>query len=328
MNKLLKAPLFLWFLLFVSCASNDISDKNKRNENWAWWVDEVTGKGMWIPLGNKSTVENGSYTLFYFNGNVYEKGKMKNKKNIDTTFFYDLTGKCFAYQLNLSDTDNVYYYKDGNCKIYFSNGAINCVGIVTNHFRGDQWKSFYKSGRLKSYKNLKQGVGFITEYFENGRKKSLIYSDASQDRNRRLNEWYENGQLALSGSLKDGKYDGIFKRYYENGKLKKSWGMKNDVQDGVILEYYESGQISDSQMVVNDLSQGIGVNWYENGRIKIIANFKDSKFDGLQRAYHSNGNIMLKASMKDDLPEGKFERYDSFGKLTSVELYSNGKRVR
>jgi antitoxin component YwqK of YwqJK toxin-antitoxin module len=156
--------------LIFSCNTESEKNKDKRNENWCWWVDDDSGKGMWIPIKNKSTVENGRYTLFYFNGNVYEKGTMTNKKRVDTTFFYNPSGKCYGYQVDFSDTGRIYYYKDGRYKIYYNSGSLYYVGIVTNHYEGDQLKVFYKNGKLSSDRKWKNGVGFTPEYFKNGKR--------------------------------------------------------------------------------------------------------------------------------------------------------------
>lgn len=311
-----------------SCNTESEENKNKRNENWCWWVDDDSGKGMWIPIKNESTVENGRYTLFYFNGNIFEKGTMKDKKKVDTTFFYNPSGKRYAYQLNLSDTDQIYHYKDGNYKIYYNDGSLYCVGVVTNHRQGDQWKVFYKNGKLSSDRKLQNGIGFTTEYFKNGKKKSILYCDLSQGQDWYTRKWYENGQLAFSGDLKDGKYDGLLKKYYENGQVEKIWEMKSGIHEGPSKKYYENGQMEESAWATNGLLQGNAMVWYENGKAKAIMHYKDEKMDGLQKGYHENGSLLCVANMKEGKSDGETRRYDILGNLTSVQLYSNGRRIK
>ena len=83
--KRLLIFIFFTFLLW-SCNHNSIDDKEKRNENWCWWVDAKTNKGEWIPIKDETTVEKGKYTLFYSNGNLREKGKLNSGKRIDTIY--------------------------------------------------------------------------------------------------------------------------------------------------------------------------------------------------------------------------------------------------
>ena len=83
--------LIISLVILYGCNSG-IEDKSKRNENWCWWVDAKTGKVQWIPISTYTTVENGQYTLFYFSGVVYEKGKLVKGQKVDTVFKYDLKG--------------------------------------------------------------------------------------------------------------------------------------------------------------------------------------------------------------------------------------------
>lgn len=61
-----------------------------RNQNWSWWFDLKKQKGMWIPISDTTTFKTGYYTLFFSNGNIREKGKLKEGRNIDTVFIFDL----------------------------------------------------------------------------------------------------------------------------------------------------------------------------------------------------------------------------------------------
>ncbi|MDI9320946.1 MAG: hypothetical protein QM530_10825 [Phycisphaerales bacterium] len=74
-------------ILLIGCNAESGNDASKRNADWVWWVDEHTGKGEWIKSGDQTTVKDGKYTKFYFNGNVYSKGGLKNGVDIDTIFF-------------------------------------------------------------------------------------------------------------------------------------------------------------------------------------------------------------------------------------------------
>ena len=45
MNLFRYSILFLIpTLLFTSCKEGDFNDESKRNENWAYWIDEDSGK--------------------------------------------------------------------------------------------------------------------------------------------------------------------------------------------------------------------------------------------------------------------------------------------
>jgi hypothetical protein len=60
-------------VILIGCASPGIDDVNKRNEKWAWWIDQSSGIGSWILIGDEKTFKSGHYTLFYRNGHIYQR---------------------------------------------------------------------------------------------------------------------------------------------------------------------------------------------------------------------------------------------------------------
>jgi hypothetical protein len=83
--KYLLPTLFL-FSFFCGCSSNGIDDASKRNKNWCWFVNKETGKGEWVPIKDETNLPDGEYSLFFSNGSIRQKGKLKDKKDCDTTF--------------------------------------------------------------------------------------------------------------------------------------------------------------------------------------------------------------------------------------------------
>ena len=78
-----KTILFLLLIFIYSCQDADINDTSKRNENWLYWIDETSGRSSWGPVtANETTLKNGSYIKFYTTGEIYQKGKLKNGKEV------------------------------------------------------------------------------------------------------------------------------------------------------------------------------------------------------------------------------------------------------
>ncbi len=138
--------IFLPFI-FISCKS-DVNDKSKRNDKWAWWVDANSNKGTWIPLSDHPTWRNGAYTKFYFNGKVYEKGIIRNGKNVDTIYSYDLNGFLYSYGIVKLDSTTYYYVKDGYIKILRPDSTIYAEGVIKDHTNKGKWTSYYKNGKI------------------------------------------------------------------------------------------------------------------------------------------------------------------------------------
>ena len=53
----------------------------------------------------------------------------------------------------------------------------------------------------------------------------------------------ENNGKRMTGSLRDGKWDGPFESYHENGQLRRRGTYKGGVEDGPVEEYYDNGQL-------------------------------------------------------------------------------------
>ena len=53
----------------------------------------------------------------------------------------------------------------------------------------------------------------------------------------------ENNGKRMTGSLRDGKWDGPFESYHDNGQLRRKGTYKDGVEDGPVEEYYDSGQL-------------------------------------------------------------------------------------
>ena len=130
------------------------------------------------------------------------------------------------------------------------------------------------------------------------------------------------------GSLKDGKWDGLYEDYWANGQL---WE-KGTYRDGELDGPFES--------------------YYENGEMEQKGTYKDGEMDGLVENYYENGQLQAKTShfypdstegrsdYGDELPwwiHGPFEIYSEDGVLFEKgtmnmgepcgEWFENGKTV-
>jgi len=121
--------------VFYGCDDKDkgMDDSSKRNENWVWFVDKASGQGAWIPIGKNSTLQNGNYTAFYFNGKIREKGKLVETHLADTAYYFDLNEKLTKYNVLRQDSSIHYYVNEGPYKAYSPKGEIVVEGIVKDH---------------------------------------------------------------------------------------------------------------------------------------------------------------------------------------------------
>jgi antitoxin component YwqK of YwqJK toxin-antitoxin module len=339
--KQIKLILFLIsIIIFSSCNRDDINDKNKRNQNWVWWIDAKTGKGQWIPVRDQTTVTDGQYTEFYFNGNPYEHGKLLNGNPIDTIFRYDIQGKLREYDIvnpsptcncnyridNKVDTFCEYIVNDGAFKRYTPAGILSAEGNSKNHAIYGVLNCYDEDGKKQYERNFIKDSTWRIEYYENGQKKDSCYDFKNVGFFTLCTEWFQDGQLKAEGEWRrDGIQEGTAKIYTENDTSSKSiiksisnW--KNGHQDGLTILYYENtGKINKMSHWKDGIQNGIFIHYYQNGQIADSCNVINGKTDGLRKTWYENGKISLISFSKNGSLISE-EKFDEDGILQPAEL--------
>lgn len=298
--------IFTALFILYGCNHSSINDADKRNENWTWFVDAKTGNGQWIPNTERHSknVPDGTYTQFYFNGNMRTIGEIINGKNSDTTYWCDLNGRFDFYDIQINESLTRYFnIKEGAKKIYSATGKIRQEGFVANHHIGDKWIDYYNNGNVQSTRNFIRDTGWFVNYYENGALKDSSYFEGKNNRFI-IKEWFENGQISRSCEFKNGNFNGIRKTYYENG------------------------QIKDSCLAINGLKEGRAIDWYENGKIHQVCNYYHNKTTGEAISYYESGKIHVVTNMKDDMPEGEYKEFDEKGNVINDAFFKNGERIK
>ncbi|MEJ6467172.1 hypothetical protein [Fusobacterium ulcerans] len=86
---------------------------------------------------------------------------------------------------------------------------------------------------------------------------------------------YDNGQIKIKETFKDGKYNGEQFTYYENGQIQSKASFENGVAVGTFYEYYN------------------------NGEVAYTGNFLNGKRDGDWNRYTSEKELILTEVYKD-----------------------------
>ncbi|MDQ1164876.1 toxin-antitoxin system YwqK family antitoxin [Flavobacterium sp. SORGH_AS_0622] len=314
---------FTSILILIYGCNADINDKDKRNENWAYWIDSKTGKASWVPLKDVTTVKDGNYTSFYSSGSIYEKGKLKNGKNIDTIYWYDQNEKLIHLTFIKSNVYTQYYKYNGPYISYFQNGNVFEKGIIENHKFKDDWTRYYLNGQIEWSTNLKNGTGTKLWYFEDGQMShSTDYVNGKIDG---LNKsWHSNGQIKEISNWKNGIQNGLYESFFPDGKPESKTNWLNNRVDGKSEWWYQSGQKKNIIFYKSDLMDGYNKQWYPNGKLHVEGNFILGKKNGKVARYYENGNIQAEGFFKDDKEDGIFKWYDKNGQIKNKIVYANG----
>ncbi len=137
--------------------------------------------------------------------------------------------------------------KDGQYKTYYADSStIKFEGTVSSNQLNGLWRTYYKSGNLRSSVNYKDGKadGKAYFYYDDGKqtKKSevLFEQDVVVDL---YQEFFENGTQKTTLNYKNGKLHGDAEFYYKNGKLKIKGKYKKGYKKGKWRYYDETGNV-------------------------------------------------------------------------------------
>lgn len=314
-------------LLFTSCKEGDFNDESKRNENWAYWIDEDSGKASWIPITDETTVENGVYHLFLANGKLFEKGRLKNKVHVDTVFRYDEMGDVIKYHIYQKDTVLYVYLKDGDYIEKYQNGKVYQKGKLSNGVFNDDWVRYYENGQPEWIQEYVNGTGLVTWFFENGNISSKSYR-VNRKPHGEVKHWYENGNLKEVSYWINGLQDSVYTVFYENGQMQIRSNFKNGKYHGKSNEWHENGQLKLESYYTDNVLQGRFKQWKDNGKLEIDGIYIDEHLKGKIYGYHKNGKISTIGNLIDKTPDGMWEFFDESGKLIKKRYFENGNLIK
>ncbi|MBX7155868.1 MAG: DUF4375 domain-containing protein [Candidatus Kapaibacterium sp.] len=235
----------------------------------------------------------------------------------------------------------------GVCKSFFKNNQVKELfnldkGVITGTFKG-----FYESGQPKEIIEYLNGekTGEREECYENGNKKYTVkkltdkihfehhwYHENGNpkklehkllDKDERIGtykEWYDNGQLAKTGTyISNYERNGEWLEFHKDGKKKleaefingdflihNCWHengeqtLKNGT--GVYIYNYSAweGHLEHNEQEYKNYRKHGKQYTYSNGVISFYEEIEDGKRNGITRKYYKNGNLKEEIVYKDD----------------------------
>jgi len=79
--------------------------------------------------------------------------------------------------------------------------------------------------------------------------------------------------------------------YYPNGNIKSTSTLKNGKKDGLFSEYYPTGEIRIEAFYKDGLLNGVKKKYYKNGRINIVGSYINDQSVGFTRYYNVNNKL-------------------------------------
>lgn len=171
-------------------------------------------------------------------------------------------------------------------------------------------KTFICFMLLVCFSNLltAQKDGKFEEFFENGQLKV-----SGQYKNKkRTGEWksyYKTGELSSVHTYSKGKKNKVYKSFFKNGSLK--YETKNI--DGVFINkgYYESGNLLFERV----LKDGFYKEYFQSGKLKIKSNYKDWQLSGVWKKFYPTGELQWAVTYIEDYKDGLYKQFYKNGTL-------------
>lgn len=139
-------------------------------------------------------------------------------------------------------TDSTCKFQNGFFTWYYVNGVVKSIGRYAANKKEGTWLNFYYNGMLEDSAVYKEGkpVGVSRSWHANGFERDSIEYNA--DGTAVVVNWFDNGQPAAAGHLKDGKLNGRWVYYHNNGQK----AAVEDYADGIMADraYYDEKGIA------------------------------------------------------------------------------------
>ena len=173
----------------------------------------------------------------------------------------------------------------------FNPDCESCGGL--GYFQYDHWKSYELT-----IQNIIKGIDK-----NNFHKLSQIKFMETQDIKPIIEEmknYYDNGNIKQSYTLKDGEYDGKMKLYHENGQFPTEINWTEGLQDDEeITSFHPNGKIARKVNISNHKLNGQFTEWHDNEKIKTEGYYID-RTCYIEKEWWDNGNLKSEISYKDN----------------------------
>ncbi len=235
---------------------------------------KVNGKvTTWHPNGKiatekefKNGVEDGSDIIYNEDGEVRSESHYANGKQTGKSV-RQITGNRGDYTLTAYYKDGQY---DGEYSEVYTDGIVKVKGAYTNGKKTGQWD------------NCK----------DDGTKTGTEVYDTTGDLIKKIT-YFNTGKVEIERAMKNGKSEGVTRKYDNEGKLKSEINYKNGREDGKSYVFYTSNQddYSATSYYTNGKLNGDYSETYENGKPKVKGTYTNGSKSGKWTYYKNNGKV-------------------------------------
>lgn len=238
----------------------------------------------------KDGKRNGPYKEFQ-RGELIEEGNMRDGVRHGISKFYDD---------GVLDREIHYWEGDRHGKMtwYYPSGKVHQERFYRYERRDSVMTYFNEDGTVKLKLNYADGVLLSYTYPDaTGKLKApiVIKNDSGK-----VEAFFPNGKKAISFTLVNGEFDGIYQEYYPDGKLMKEYTYSVGMENGISKDYYPNGKIKREEANVESRTHGVTKKYYDNGKLKSEVNYVWNEANGLAKFYTKEGKLESQGEFYDD----------------------------
>jgi|ETNmetMinimDraft_13_1059891.scaffolds.fasta_scaffold37847_2 antitoxin component YwqK of YwqJK toxin-antitoxin module len=214
------------------------------------------------------------------------------------------------HETTLVNRKGVFYTNDTNepysGKVFslYEDGKKKDEGTYKDGFRHGNWTYYTEVGNSKYNVTYKAGTYNLVVFTDNlgtNYTGSPVTDEPEQDGTYLLRrDEYDFSKTPVAfGTIKNGKFDGLYTFWHDNGQKRREGTYKDGKFDGEWTYWYEDGKKKDEGTYKNGEKDGLYTSWHENGQKQREGTYKDGKNHGLWTTWYVNGQKRYEETYKD-----------------------------
>lgn len=322
----------------------------KKQGTWKYWNAEGQLEKTAV---YKDDVLNGICTEYFKDGSISNQGNYINGKKDGTWNAFYAEGKK-ASVLNYKNG-----LKDGEQNRWYENGQLREKTSYTNDVINYRYTWYYngKNRAVETYENGKPD-GTWRQYPDPKESNDTLPSSVDEYKNGLRDGYhraYHNGKISEEVFYRDGKLNGVLRKWDQTGNLGISENYVNDKRDGLCSYYdksklireatYSNGKINGTEKEYYYGSELTKQSWYKNGIVdSVYTYFADGKTESTRiykyypgfvkteeysffTQYDKQGKKLIEGEYHFEIKDRYWVTYYPDGKIKSQTPYSNGKII-
>jgi len=318
---MLKQILFIFSFFFVATVSaQEVKKENlSKNKQTYWNVSKtkVQSRGKYyVDRYGETTDKHGKWT-YYDKTSAIEEVRYYYRDmlhgSVKKFFPNGKPQQIGFFKLNKQDSIYTEWYETGHIKV---------EGYYKDGFPINNWKYYYRDGRLKTVEEMKASQSYIWEFY----LPDSLHTPTISEGNGEMTTFYTTGAVKEWYNYKDGLKHGDFEELSVYGYTTLKGSFKNGEKDGEWEYSYYKGQKEKVSHYKKGLLNGHYNYYYDNGKVNVDGEYKNGKKQGEWTWYTNEGKRDMQGQFKEDKQHGKWNYWHPTGELSYNAEYNEGLR--